>query len=451
MGEETMRAQLQRRVGIALLLCAAWAALPSTSWAQKLTKQGRRWVAEIENRFAVQPGGRLLMHDISGDVTIRSWDKPEVYIVERRRMDVFTKAEAEEALKRAQACYRQMGNTIEVDGSEFHRRWMESSFEVQLPAPFDVDVTTSGGDLSLAGVRGAIKLKTAGGDITMLDAAGDAELSTSGGDIVVNGNDGVLTASTAGGDIRASRITQRAKLTTSGGDIALEQIGGSVEASTAGGDIVVRECKGGARLKTSGGDIVLVGAGGEVEATTAGGDIEVRTSTGAVKASTSGGDVSLFDIGGPIIAKTAGGDIRSRTIKGGVQASTSGGDIELRGVEGFIEVSTAGGDLYGEMTLSDFSVPHHVRMRTSGGEVTLAIPEKLPATVQAVLKITERANDKYEILSDFSLTIREESGGGWGRHIEKVITATGDLNGGGDRIELETTNGTIRIRKLHTP
>ncbi len=446
-----MTPRSQYRVVAALLLCAALVALPTSSPAQKLTKQGRSWVAELENRFAVQPGGKLYMHDISGDVTIRSWDKPEVYILERRRMDVFTKAEAEEALKRAQAGYRQEGNTVEVDGSEFRRRWMESSFEVQLPARFDVEVATSGGDLSLASVQGAINLKTAGGDITVRDTGGEAQLSTSGGDIVVEGNDGMLTASTAGGDIRARRITQRAKLTTSGGDIELDEIGGTVEASTAGGDIVVSDCKGSATVKTSGGDILLTEVGGEVEASTAGGDIAVHTSTGAVKASTSGGDVGLYDIGGPIIAKTAGGDITSRGVKGGVQATTSGGDIDLRGVEGFIEASTAGGDLYGEMTLRDFSVAHHVRMKTSGGEVTLVIPEALPATVQAVLKITERARDRYEIISDFPLTTKEETGEGWGRRIEKVIRATGDLNGGGDRIELETTNGNIRIRKLQRP
>lgn len=446
-----MTPRLQYRIAAALVLWAALVALPTSSSAQKLSKQGRRWVAELENRFPVQPGGRLHMHDISGDVTIRSWDKPEVYILERRRMDVFTREEAEEALKRAQAGYRQVGNTVEVDGSEFHRRWTESSFAVQVPARFDVEVATSGGNLSLVSVHGAIKLKTAGGDITMRDTGGEAQLSTSGGDIVVEGNDGMLTAVTAGGDISARRISQRAKLTTSGGDIESHEIGGTVEASTAGGDITVSDCKGHVTVKTSGGDILLTNVGGEVEASTAGGDIEVRTSTGAVKASTSGGDVDLYDIGGPIIAKTAGGDIKSRGVKGGVQARTSGGDIDLRAVEGFLEASTAGGDLYGEMTLRDFSMAHHVRMKTSGGQVTLVIPQDLPATVRAVLKITERARDKYQIISDFPLTIKEESGEGWGRRIEKVIRATGDLNGGGDSIEIETTNGNIRIWKLHRP
>ncbi|MCR4439262.1 MAG: DUF4097 domain-containing protein [candidate division KSB1 bacterium] len=446
-----MKPHPQRFVVAALLLCLALTVIPRASMGQKLSKQGRRWVAEIETTFAVQPGGQLRMHDISGDVGVRTWDKPEVYILERRRMDVFTKEEAEEALKRAKVGYRHVGNTVEVDGSEFLRRWMESSFEVHVPVRFDVEVRTSGGDLALSDLKGTIKLRTAGGDIAVRQTVGDAELSTSGGDITIDGNDGVLSASTAGGDIRALRITQRAKLTTSGGNIELGEIGGTVEASTAGGDIVVRDCKGSARVKTSGGDITLVNVGGEADATTSGGDIEVRGSTGAVKASTSGGDVVLFDIGGPISAKTAGGDIRSQGVKGGVQASTSGGDINLRGVQGFIEASTAGGDIYGEMTLADFSQDHHVRMKTSGGEVTLVIPERLPASVHAVLKITDRATDKYEILSDFALTIKEEQGTEWGRRIAKAIIATGELNGGGDPIEIETTNGNIRLKKLRKP
>ncbi|MDZ7378239.1 MAG: DUF4097 domain-containing protein, partial [candidate division KSB1 bacterium] len=265
---------LQR--GVLLALCVASILGTDLCFAQKLSKQGRSWVAEIENRFTVQPGGKLSMHDISGDVSIGTWAKYEVDILERRRMDVFTQTEAEEAMKRAQQGYRQVGNVVEVDGSEFQRRWMESTFSVTVPMRFDVEVRTSGGDLRLSDLQGTISLKTAGGDITVRKTVGDTELSTSGGDITIEGNEGALKAATAGGDIKASRIAQRAKLTTSGGDIWLVDIGGEVEASTAGGDITVRETKGRVVVSTSGGDIVLQNVGGEVEAKTAGGDIQVR-------------------------------------------------------------------------------------------------------------------------------------------------------------------------------
>ncbi len=436
---------------LAFALFLVWLVLPGTSAAQKLSKQGLSWVAEIENRFAVQPGGQLSMHDISGDVTISTRDKSEVYIFEKRRMDVFTRGEAEEALKRAQAGYRQVGNTVEVDGSEFQRRWMESSFEVTVPTRFNVEVRTSGGDLRLSGLQGNMDLKTAGGDISVRETVGDAKLSTSGGDITIDRNEGTLRAVTAGGDIRAARIGRQARLTTSGGNIELVEVGGEVEASTAGGDIIVRDSKGKVAVTTSGGDIELQNVGGEVEAKTSGGDIQVRTTSDAVKVTTSGGDIVLADVGGPITAKTAGGDIKSQGSKGGIQAATSGGDIELLGVEGFIEASTAGGDVQAEMTLTDFSRDHHVRLRTSGGNVTLTLPEGLPASVNAVLKITERTREHYEIVSDFPLKITEEPEG-IGRHrLARMLTATGDLNGGGDPIDIETTNGNIRIKKLRRP
>ncbi len=417
--------------------------LSSATMAQRLKKQGRYYVADIEKEFKVKPGGNLEIKNVSGDIQISSWSKNIVYIHERRKMDVFTREEAEAVLKDLKSQYQQIGNKIIVGNEGKYRSYMSSFFDIKLPREFNAQASTSGGDLSVS------------------DLVGDAKLATSGGDIDVIKIDGIVVATTSGGDISAKRIKQNATLTTSGGDIDLEEIQGDVKAATSGGDLTLREIDGNVSASTSGGDIIvekntakvvvqtsggdieLYDVGAEVKASTSGGDIVVRRSKGSVKLSTSGGDIKLIDIKGKVSAVTSGGDIEATTVMEGIKAATSGGDIELRDIRGFIKATTAGGDLFAEMTLEDFSKDHHISMKTAGGEIELRIPEKLPATINARLKITSRAREDYDIVSDFPISIKKEKQG-W----DEIITATGKINGGGDVIELKTVNGNISILKL---
>ena len=50
------------------------------------------------------------------------------------------------------------------------------------------------------------------------------------------------------------------------------------------------------------------------------------------------------------------------------------------------------------------------------------------------------ADHDYQIHSDFPLSIKDED--------RNSITAKGDINGGGDSIQLNTTDGDIYIKKL---
>ena len=122
------------------------------------------------------------------------------------------------------------------------------------------------------------------------------------------------------------------------------------------------------------------------------------------------------------------------------EAETSGGSIKILQARGFIEADTSGGNIEAEMIIDDKNLDTHVNLETSGGSITLHIPEGLAASVSATLKITRSAKRDYRIYSDFPLTIKGEN--------SRKITAKGDINDGGDRITLSTTNGDIHIKIL---
>ena len=93
------------------------------------------------------------------------------------------------------------------------------------------------------------------------------------------------------------------------------------------------------------------------------------------------------------------------------------------------------------MIETDNSKDTHVKLHSAGGPLTVYLPATIEATVSADLKISWFADREYEIYTDFPLSIKGED--------SDHISARGKINGGGDRIQLSTTNGDIQILKLN--
>ncbi len=413
---------------LAVAVCILLSVQPAS--AQKLTKSGRYYVADIEKTFKVTGAGTLTIRGVSGSVFVSSWERSEVQIKEIKKMDVFTEKEAETVLERSESSYRQQGNDIFVDGEHSRRDWVKSKFEVWAPKSFSVDLDTRGGDIRVSNLTGTANIQTSGGDIALNEIGGEIDARTSGGDIEVSGAE------------------KEVSLRTSGGDLELRRILGPLTGRTSGGEIKLTESQGEVKLHTSGGSIEIDQVRGEVEAHTSGGDIVVTDATASVEVQTSGGDIEFRNIGGSLEAETSGGDIEGKAVSGDARVSTAGGDIEIHDLRGGVEGKTAGGDIEVEMTLQDFSKNHAVFLRTAGGEIRLTIPEKLPASIRAEIEVEDRW-ESYDIYSDFPLTSSDGSEGVKSRRKRgRRISSEGAINGGGDPIELFTRDGNIYIKKL---
>jgi DUF4097 and DUF4098 domain-containing protein YvlB len=329
--------------------------------------------------FTVSKGGELEVSVNSGDIRLTTWEKDEVSItvegIDEEDMDYVKMT--------------QSGNTVRV---EYRPRWNGSGnviFKINLPAQFDADVRTSGGNID---VRGTMKGKLTG--------------STSGGDIRTANIEGTTNLKTSGGDITLGDVTGEAEVRTSGGEIKVDRVGKSLNASTAGGDVEVGDV---------GGDAIL---------------------------SSSGGEVKVGKVSGSATLKTAGGDIELKSASGTVEAKTAGGNIRLENITGSIEAKTAGGDVVAELIPSGKGSS---KLRSSGGNVSLSLPASSKATIDATIRIQggwRHRDEEYDIHSDFTAESKNVD------KDEEEIHAVYELNGGGDRITIETTNGNIEIRKL---
>jgi DUF4097 and DUF4098 domain-containing protein YvlB len=351
-----------------------------------------------EKSFNVGKGGTLEVSTSVGDIHIKPWEKNEVSVAVEGLED--------EELDRVKIT--QSGNTVRVS---YRSRWNNSSdhvlFDVQVPQQYNLDLSTSGGDLAVNGsLNGKIDGSTSGGDIKLGDVVGGpVDVSTSGGNIKTGTIQGDGILKTAGGDIQVEKVNGQLTVNTSGGNIRVMTVSKSLDAKTAGGDITIGDVGGEASVSTSGGDITVGKVSGDATLGTAGGDIELKGASGDVQAKTSGGDVRLENITGSIDARTSGGEVSAELIPSGKGGS---------------------------------------KLSSSGGNIRLSIAPQSKATIEATIRMNGWGFHKsqYVVRSEFPKESYEtdEDGG--------EIRAVYKLNGGGEVIELSTVNSDIEIHKL---
>ncbi|HQT91430.1 MAG TPA: DUF4097 family beta strand repeat-containing protein [Candidatus Kryptobacter bacterium] len=346
--------------------------------------------ADVQKNFNVEKGGKLIVAVGGGDIQVRVWDKMQVQMTARNIGD------DADRLKTSQD-----GNTVRV---EYRSDWgwtgssRDLRFEFYVPKDFNVDLTTSGGDVRIDGaLQGDAAMHTSGGDLTLDGVSGGVNGKTSGGDITVRDIEGVADLATAGGDIHVDHAAKDLKISTSGGDISVRTVDENLSATTSGGDMNIAKVGGNLSASTSSGDVTVGNVGGNVSLSTSGGDITLTSGKGKISANTSGGDVSITDV------------------VGSANVSSSGGTVK-------VGLTPAGGQTS--------------RISSSGGDVYLYLPTDAKVTIKADIS----GGEDDQIVTDFPITYKS-SGDSGSRQVECT------LNGGGQEIYLHTSSGNIYIKK----
>ncbi len=147
-------------------------------------------------------------------------------------------------------------------------------------------------------------------------------------------------------------------------------------------------------------------------------DVSVRFTVHVAK----GVKVDLNTVNGSVDVEGATAAVDAETVNGRVTVSTLGGPVNARTVNGEVRASIE------HLIKSD----EPLQLESTNGSVQLEAPSDLSADVDA-----ETTNGSIE--TDFPLTI---SKGLVGKHVH------GTVGQGGRRVELHTTNGSVRLRKL---
>ena len=434
-------------VGFGLLVASAYAC-----GAQEVTfmREGMGHVERTHQNYAVDGAGTLTVDTDFGSVRVESGSSDEVDVEVVKRRTGISENSARDAFGDIEVDISRRENDVDIR-IERDRRFgsndVSVDIQVKVPESYSLDLKTSGGDIDVGDLRGDVVARTSGGDVNVGNVTGAViRVHTSGGDVTVKGGARETKVATSGGDIKILDARGAVDASTSGGDVTIGNAAGEVSAKTSGGDITIGSTDGEVTVRTSGGDIEIDQAGGNTEATTSGGDIRIGHTTGEVKAKTSGGDISIERAGGEVDVHTSGGDVTIDSADGSLKVGTSGGDITIgNATGGGVTAKTSGGDIEARMRASVSALEEDWLLQSSGGELAIQIPEDLPATLEAEIRL-ERSwfgrEEEYRIDSDFDLDEQKEETGN-----RRTIRATGDINGGGNRIRLKTSSGDIRIRK----
>ena len=132
--------------------------------------------------------------------------------------------------------------------------------------------------------------------------------------------------------------------------------------------------------------------------------------------------VDMNTVNGSVDVQGATASVDAETVNGRVEVATASGPVTARTVNGEVRASIA------HLAKSD----EPLELESTNGSVELEAPADLSADVDA-----ETTNGGIE--TDFPLTI---SKGLVGKHVH------GTVGQGGRRVELHTTNGSVRLRKL---
>jgi DUF4097 and DUF4098 domain-containing protein YvlB len=228
----------------------------------------------FDQTYAFAPGDFLELDNTNGNVYIEIWDRSEIQIVATKKVKAGSSAKAESAMQDLRVEVEPSSGGIRVDTiyPRSSDRWFSGGsasvrYEIKIPSSADLDVTTTNGNIKVAGVSGDLDIGTTNGNVHVRDSGGRLNAHTTNGSIsaeltqISAGEDMVfrttnggitlaippetqadLTARTTNGSIRTDfPITVQGTFSKNRLEGELNGGGGSIQLRTTNGSIEIEE------------------------------------------------------------------------------------------------------------------------------------------------------------------------------------------------------------------
>lgn len=228
---------------------------------------GAAHASTFHEQVAADPRGEVDVSNISGDIIISGWDRPEVSVTadlpsDSQRVKVITGG----GHTRVCVVY---GDSNGCNSSGWSGDRGSVRLEIQVPRQSQLDVSAVSADINSRSVSGAQRLQTVSGDINAELGSGDDEVNSVSGTVTLQGSgqDGTLHAASVSGDLRVMNVA---------GELEARTVNGTLTAELSPARL--------ARLNTTSGDIQLsakLASGGTIETETVSGDQKLGVSAAA--------------------------------------------------------------------------------------------------------------------------------------------------------------------------
>ncbi len=351
----------------------------------------------------------LTLDNAAGAVTVTGGTGSEIVISAHKTAWGATQAEADAALAALKITVTQTGDVIAikvVQPAEValigEKRGGSVDFTIAVPADTALKIHTDFGEVTAGGVTRGADLSTSAGAVSASDLSGDALVLTSDfGDVTLE--------RAAAGTVHAA---------TSSGAVRLQQV-------TATGAVTLESDFGSLRFED--------GAAERLSATTSSGGVTLTdlSITGAVDAHSDFGNLSVVRVAaeGGYTLGTSSGSVTLTGATGSVTAESGFGDVTITEAEGVtLGAHTSSGRVTFAGSLG--AGPHS--LRSDFGDIVLRLPPDASATF-------DLGTDFGSIYSDFPVTLSGDM---------DATAWQGTLGGGGPRLTVHTSSGSIRLETL---
>jgi DUF4097 and DUF4098 domain-containing protein YvlB len=286
---------------------------------------GEEWMHLFGNEYTfdgelTQPlpaGNTVHVRCDRGNVTVNTWDQPQVRLSYHKRVFTSSQGEAENTDKATMPKLVTQGNSIEVQSytESNGKKGVALDMVLYVPAKADVDINSTHGNVSVTQRTGEVHVVAQHGDLLLDQVTGNA------------------TVTVRHGSLHASNVT--GNLTADGRleDLVLDSIGGSaVVTADIFGDTHLSHLAKGAVVRTSRTELQVARMDGDL--TMDSGDLHAENLQGPVSLSTKGKDINMRDIRGDLRINDDHGDISvesgSSATLGNLELTTHHGDVHLR-------------------------------------------------------------------------------------------------------------------------
>jgi DUF4097 and DUF4098 domain-containing protein YvlB len=188
------------------------------------------------------------------------------------------------------------------------------------------------------------------------------------------------------------------------------------------------------RITSSNGSIRVESLSGSARLKTSNGSVRVSRLDGPLEVQTSNASVEVNDVKGNAVVRTSNGGIRADNVYGSIEGTTSNASIRANLTEPEamrpVKLESSNGSV--ELTMSTLK-NNDIRINTSNSSITVRLPSSINGQVRA-----HTSNGK--ITTDFDTVVRA---GQIGKN-----NLEGSIGSGGPVLDLNTSNGSIRILKI---
>ena len=318
---------------------------------------------DIEEAFPVAPGGCLTVDVPLGAIDVQTAASDTVAVRVQRSAQLKADRRAGELLKDLDVTITHDASDVEIK-AKFRgakkalnkaRNRLDVQFEIVVPRRYNVDLKTSGDDITVESLEGNVNAHTTGGELQLDNITGEIVGRTAGGNVVLQTFKGDAELRTSGGNIKVQTGTGDVNAKATGGNLRFIEVDGFIVGRTAGGTLSLSACSGGANVGTAGGSVDLE-TGGAINAKASGGSIRAKL-IGQVQnecvLETAGGSIEVTlipDVAVNVDAKGLGGAVKTEfpvvsEIAGPVrpgllQGAINGGGplLKIRGLGGGISL-----------------------------------------------------------------------------------------------------------------